>query len=195
MTSSASDRGDDRTESPAARRLFFALWPDEHTRAEIRENCRAAVRQAGGRAVPAHNYHITLAFLGNQPVTSFGGIVSAGWKVAAGWVDAPLDIELDRFGYWPKPRVFWLGPSGHREPLAQLAQLTDCLWSALESLGIPRERRPLMPHVTLCRKVQRAPRLELSRPVRWRATDFALVESVTASSGAEYTVVAQFSRA
>ena len=178
------------TEAAAVtRRLFFALWPDEPTRRAIRKVAHAAVRRAGGRPVPAGNYHITLAFLGSQPAALLEDIVGAGRGVSAQVAGFPLELQLDRFGYWPRARVFWLAPSQCPETLASLAL---SLWSGMEACGLARDNRVLRPHVTLCRKVQRAPDLAPPRPVRWRAMDFVLAESVTAPAGAEYTVVARF---
>jgi 2'-5' RNA ligase len=170
-------------------RLFFALWPDDDTRAAIDKAGRAAVRHAGGRPVPVQHYHVTLAFLGQLPAGSLDAIVTAGRIAADAAVNAPLDLRLDRFGYWPKPRVLWMGPS---ECPRSVASLATRLWDALSDLEITREVRPLQPHVTLCRKVQRAPELKPPRAVDWRAAGFVLVESVTAPRGAEYTVVARF---
>lgn len=174
---------------PAARRLFFALWPDAAARQAIQKASRAVVRKCGGRPVLAGNYHITLAFLGDQPTALCDDIMTAGRAVSARSSGLPVDLELDRFGYWPKPRVFWVGPS---ENFLALSLLADALWSELEGLGIARDQRALQPHVTLARKVQRVPEVDAPLPVRWAVRDFALIESVTASSGAEYNVVARF---
>jgi 2'-5' RNA ligase len=170
-----------------ARRLFFALWPDQAIRRTLEKTCRKAVRSCGGRPVPAHNYHITLAFLGNQPGALFDDIVSAGTSLSL----KPMALELDRFGYWPKPRVFWLGPSKHPDSLAKLAAQ---LWVKMELLGLQPERRPLNPHISLCRKVRVAPSADPPHPVRWPVENFVLVESVTAESGAQYQVVKRFSQ-
>jgi 2'-5' RNA ligase len=170
-----------------ARRLFFALWPDSATRDAIRKVTRTAVRRCGGRPVPADNYHITLAFLGSQPVALFDDIVAAGRAVSEEPLN--LELELDRFGYWPKPRVFWFGPADCPPALAAVARR---LWARLAELGVAGDARVLQPHVTLCRKVQRAPQLDPPAAVRWPIAGFALVESVTAPQGAEYTVVARF---
>jgi len=53
--------------SPATRRLFFALWPDEATREQLAHITRKAVRGSGGRPIPVENLHSTLVFLGSVP--------------------------------------------------------------------------------------------------------------------------------
>ncbi|MFW2405010.1 MAG: RNA 2',3'-cyclic phosphodiesterase [Gammaproteobacteria bacterium] len=167
------------------RRLFFAVWPDAATRTELRRISRRAVRASGGRPVPPDNFHITLAFLGNQPEARFEAIVRAGTRVVA----QPMELSVDRFGYWSKPRVFWIGPKTFPP---QLEILASDLWKQLEPLGIPRERRPLRPHVTLARKVAAQPEVREPSPLIWKVTEFALIESVTHQRGAVYTVAQNY---
>lgn len=167
------------------RRLFFAVWPDDARRNELRRVCRRAVRASGGRPVPPDNYHITLAFLGNQPESRLDDIIRAGTRVAA----EPIALTLDRFGFWPKPRVFWIGPT---EFPPQLATLASDLWDQLEPLEIQREHRPLRPHVTLARKVAAQPEVREPSPLKWFVSEFALIESVTDQRGAVYTVARKY---
>ena len=172
------------TDTPT-RRLFFALWPDPAVRRTLRRATRNAVRSCGGRPVPPDNYHITLAFLGNVAADLFPEIVAG-----AATVPVPaITLTLDRLGYWPRPRVLWLGPRRCPQILTVLA---DNLWTRMESIGLPRERRVYQPHLTLCRKVRAAPAVEAPAPVRWPIASFALVESVTTAGGARYAVVEQF---
>jgi 2'-5' RNA ligase len=172
-----------------ARRLFFALWPDEPTRQAIQKVSATAVRKCGGRPVPPANYHITLAFLGNQPAALFDAIVTVGRAIPARQPGFSVELQLDRFLYWSRPRVFLLGLS---ENPVTLSSLANDIWDELELLGIERGRRALLPHVTLSRKVERAPVVDAPPPVHWTAGVFVLVESVTAPGGAEYTVVGRF---
>jgi 2'-5' RNA ligase len=174
------------TGNPAIRRLFFALWPDESTRQALVRITRTAVRRAGGRPVPPHNYHITLAFLGNQPADLFAEIVTAGRRITA----PPMELVLDTFHCWPKPRVFWFGP---RRCPPDLAGLSADLWTQMEALGLSRDRRALQPHVTLARKVQTLPELAAPKPLRWPVGGYALIESISGDPGPEYSLVARFS--
>ena len=170
----------------ATRRLFFGLWPDDVTRRAIVRATRTAVRRAGGRPVPPVNYHITLAFLGNQPSELFDAIIAAGQRVAA----PSMTLLLDTLHCWPKPRVFWFGP---RKFPRDLPRLSADLWTQMEYLGLTRDRRALQPHVTLARKVQELPEMAAPKPVSWPVHEFALVESISGHPGPEYTVVARFS--
>jgi len=165
-------------------RLFFALWPDPATRRAIHRATVDAMRQAGGRAVPIENYHLTLAFLGSQPDALLPAIRKAGSRVSppAG------ELSLERLGYFAHPRVLWLGPE--RTP-AGLRSFVRVLWDTLEPLGIARERRAFAAHLTLARKVRGPPEARI-RPVAWCYTGFALIESVTDPRGARYQVIAEW---
>ena len=167
------------------KRLFFALWPDHKTRHAIQEATRTLVQHCDGRPVPPENFHVTLAFLGQQPADLLDDITA----VARGIRIGDLELGLDKLGYWPKPRVVWLGPSGKSPALDSLAA---SLWAGLEGLGVVPDKRALYPHITLCRKARRRPPLSLSRPLTWRADAFVLVQSVTAQRGAQYTVLERF---
>lgn len=173
-------------DAAATRRLFFALWPDAATRASLVRATRKAVRRSGGRPVPPHNYHVTLAFLGNQPAALFADIARAGSEVAA----QPAELTLDRFGYFARPRVFWIG-TGAATP--ELAQLSAQLWDRVEPLGLVRDTRPFKAHLTLARKVAVLPEVPPPTPLTWRMTGFALIESVTDQGGARYRVAQEYS--
>jgi 2'-5' RNA ligase len=113
------------------KRLFFALWPDHKTRRAIQEATRTLVQHCDGRPVPPENFHVTLAFLGQQPADLLDDITA----VARGIRIGDLELGLDKLGYWPKPRVVWLGPSGKSPALDSLAA---SLWAGLEGLGVVR---------------------------------------------------------
>ena len=154
-------------------------------RQQIERAGAAAVRAAGGRAIPSANYHITLAFLGNVSVEHLDNIVSAARRV----VFNPFTISLDRTGYWPRPQVVWLKPD---QCPAQLSQLEHALWGELSPLGFRADSRTYKPHVSLARKVPGGLGSVLDEPVQWPVKGFALVRSETLSGGAVYTLLDQF---
>ena len=163
-------------------RLFFALWPDEETRARLVQHTRKITSSSGGRRVPAENLHITLAFLGSIAAHRLECVLDA----AGGIATEEFSVTLDRVGHWPRPQILWFGPE-HAPPA--MAALAEALWSALERCHVERERRPFSAHLTLARKVRRVPvAADAVRPVPWVVRDFALVESVTHAQGARYLV-------
>lgn len=154
---------------PATRRVFFALWPDAEVRAAIASR-REASGERPGRPVPDHNLHATLVFLGDQPV----GLVDRLIREEPPAGVRPFSLTLDRFGWFARARVAWLGgpavPAGERL-VAELA-------ARARAQGIEVDRRPWVPHVTLFRNVRRRPSLAPPEPLVWPVACFALVESV-----------------
>jgi len=170
------------------RRLFFALWPDEGVRAAL---AQTATRLLGKRIkrVPAANLHITLAFAGmvTAPVRDC-------LEVAAGSIHGPaFELGIDHVGHWPRPRIFWIGPT--RIPPA-LWTLAGQLRTALEDCGLQPETRPYQPHITLARKISAANVIQQGatpiEPVPWSIKHFCLLESITGPRAATYHVLASW---
>ncbi|QOC21533.1 RNA 2',3'-cyclic phosphodiesterase [Wenzhouxiangella sp. AB-CW3] len=149
-------------------RLFFALWPDEEVRAGIVAR-RECLGQVSRRRVPDHNLHLTLLFLGNQPADRVAAIKEAAGDVTA----AGCKLRLDRIGWFPRPRVAWLGGDAP----TPLSTLVDDLKSAMSTLDLVFDDRPFRPHVTLFRQVRRRPPCPDFEPLDWPVSEFALVES------------------
>ncbi|NBB92239.1 MAG: RNA 2',3'-cyclic phosphodiesterase [Gammaproteobacteria bacterium] len=151
------------------RRLFFALWPGAGVRRGIVER-RDMLGSLSRRRVPDANLHLTLAFLGDRPA---GQVVDI--EEAAGSLNCrAFRLTLDRFGWFARAGVVWLGGEA---PDAARA-LADSLRAAMQGLGIGIDDRPLVPHVTLFRKVRRRPDFPTPDPLHWPAEDFSLVESI-----------------
>jgi RNA 2',3'-cyclic 3'-phosphodiesterase len=168
----------------ACRRLFFACWPDQATRAAMVHAGRKAVRGSGGRPVPAGNLHATLAFLGSVPEGRLPAILAVGQSIRA----APLEFIFERIDFWPRPQVL----VARSENPAGVEDLVAALWARLAALGLERDLRPFRSHVTLARKV-RKPAADLTlQPVTWPVRELTLVESVTDPAGAHYRVLAQW---
>lgn len=163
------------------RRLFFALWPNADTRNEVARLADAIELHRAARRIPPEKLHVTLAFMGDTPPDR-----QACYEQAADALKGePFTLILDHFGHFPKPRVFWMGPTEYPEVLGILVKK---LVTALEACGFERESRPYRPHVTLARKVNRRPSTETAR-VEWYCDTFCLVES----AGGRYTVLREWS--
>jgi 2'-5' RNA ligase len=163
------------------RRLFFALWPDEDTRAALGALARERV-QRQARRVADHNLHITLAFPGNVTAR-----VQACLEEGAGGITgAPFELAIDRLGHWPGPRIIWAAP-GQTPP--QLWSLAAALREVLAGCGLEPETRPYQAHITLARKASQAFPLTRIAPVPWSIRHFCLVESVSEPAGVRYAVL------
>ncbi len=166
------------TEAP--RRLFLALWPEE---AERRQLADLAASVAGRRRVRDDNLHLTLVFLG-----ATDAVQRAAYEAALADLPAlELELILDRYGYWPQPRILWLG-SSHTPP--ELYERVAELHRRLRGCGFTPERRAFQAHITLARKFPGpAPVQPPAAPVCWPIRDIALVESLREDGGVRYEVV------
>ena len=174
--------------SESKQRLFFALWPDDGVRTRLN---KVGIELLGKRIkrVPAANLHLTLAFAGMVTAP-----VRQCLETAAADIHCPaFDLSIDFVGHWPKPRIFWIGPS-HTPPALWL--LAGGLRTVLEDCGSQAETRPYQPHITLARKIsttnfsQHGSAQALS--VDWSIRRFCLVESVSDPRSVSYQVLASW---
>lgn len=162
-------------------RLFFAFWPTDSVRQALSDINRKLSPRCG-RAVPDHNLHFTLVFIGSLEKTRVDELLSG----AASLKTERVTLQLDTLEWWRGPRVISLLPGVVPVELQRLhAELSNV---ALAN-GIPVDRRRYLPHVTLRRKVNRSPHLPLFTPVDWHIKEFCLVRSVTDRQGAQYEVI------
>ena len=160
----------------ATRKLFYALWPNDAERAAL------AALQAGvrGRPTPCARLHITLAFLGQQPVDTVPMLLA----ILDELILPPLRLEIDCYGYFARPRIAWAGMTQVPSPLLELQ--AD-LVRRLEAAGISAATHgSFKPHVTLARESREAPDATPFAPVTWQVDRAVLVESLP---GGEYVVI------
>jgi 2'-5' RNA ligase len=88
-------------------RLFFALWPEDAQREMLALAVHDFVRASGGRPVPTHNLHITLAFLGSVPEGRIPELSSIARAVASGCPAGvlPIAITFDEVEHWRKAQI------------------------------------------------------------------------------------------
>ena len=167
------------------RRLFFALWPEDDLRTRIVRATRAEVRGTGGKPTPPENLHMTLHFIGTVPEELVDSLIE---RVAALPLD-PFELTLGQYGYWQRARTLWLGV---RETPPALAALARDIGGISRELGLPRERRAFIPHMTLARKVNRLTPREPPPPMDWPVHEFVLVQSVLGGRHSRYTILEHF---
>jgi RNA 2',3'-cyclic 3'-phosphodiesterase len=187
-----------------SRRLFFALWPDGAMREALAHATRRAVRASGGRPVRLENLHVTLAFLGSVPEGRLAELAEIARKAAGPFVGSPALIELafDHLEYWRAAQLLCALPAAPQAPITTLVQR---LQGFLIGEGFALDLKPFRPHVTVVRKVLRPAPVARMRPVVWRFTELALIESRTlpalspvsatgnaSGNGALYSVVESF---
>jgi len=172
-------------------RLFFALWPDEAERQQLKQcqqlKCFSDSLQdhPGSRAVFPGNFHITLAFLGNVNSSQR----ACAEQIANSIQCSSFKLTIDTADYWHKPRILWVGPSEMPEALVTLA--TELRDGAI-ACGVQMDMRPYNAHVTLMRKIARLPEGLAIRPFPWVARHFVLIESTTRPEGVRYEVIKEW---
>ena len=128
-------------------RLFVALDLAE----EIRERIHQFIVQMrplapAVRWVSAESLHVTLKFIGELPDAKVNEAESALAQVFG----ASFPVSFRGSGFFPtakSARVFWVGIEARPE----LGRLAADIETALEPLGIAREKRGFNPHLTLAR--------------------------------------------
>ncbi len=98
------------------------------------------------RWIRPESLHLTLKFIGEQPVQGVDAIADRLQHIEA----PSFELKVAGHGFFPTAeaaRVFWTGVV-ENEGLTELAMKCE---AALAELGIPREGRPYSPHLTLAR--------------------------------------------
>lgn len=153
-------------------RLFFAAWPPAGTAEALARWARAAQRESGGRAVPAQNIHLTLAFLGDADPAAVR-VLGASVRMA------PTRFAVEEARFWAHNRILWAGPRETPPALAALAR----------ALG---EAREFAAHVTLVRRARHGRRLPPFPALEWPVGEFSLVRSMLGPAGPSYEVLERY---
>lgn len=173
---------------PRARRVFFALWPDDEAIGHLSALACNLAAGGGSRLIRPESLHLTLAFVG--PVAP--SRVALLEELAAGVRAGVFELSLDRLGFWPQRGILW---AGCRQPPAPLSRLRERLVASLRAAGFAIDHGSAVrhvPHITLARRARCAALLRLATPIRWRAGEFALVESRLDPAAASYGTLARF---
>ena len=181
------NEGAAKGEGGAPARLFFAVVPDAAARRALAALAREAQSATGGRAPREENLHLTLAFLGNVAPRRIGELEAIGAQAAA--VAAPFLLKLESVGAFREAGVAWAGTAAVPE---SLQRVFDSLRSLLRAAGLPAERRPFHPHVTLARRCVRGPSAVTMAPVAWRVESIVLMASETLPGGPRYRELASW---
>jgi len=145
---------------------------------------------------PPENLHITTKFIGQWPDERLPEVIGA---LAAMQPRPPFPVHIRKVGFFPNPhspRVFWCGVEA--PALGDLANATD---QAAAALGIPAEKRPFSPHLTLARIKERLSLQPLRETIAsmpslefgsFEASRFFLYRSQPLRTGSVYTRLAEF---
>lgn len=162
-------------------RLYFALWPTASVRERLAQAAQALDIRDGRRIRP-ENLHLTLCFLGEVSPAAAAALAALDWRGCG----KAVTCEIGTTGWWRRGGVAWLGLLN--TPPALSALRARIVRVAL-ALGQRVDQRSFSPHVTVARRVTRAPRATGAIDCRWPVADFALVKSHQDAWTARYTVV------
>lgn len=173
-----------------ARRLFFALWPDEAERRALRDATAEAASASGGRAVPAGSLHVTLAFLGSVPTRRIPELHALARKVTQGFTDKarPPPLAFEALEHWVRPKILCALAADEARAQALAAALKEASTAA----GFSPDLKPFRAHVTVARKIVHARAPQVLSAVRWRCDAVALVDSRTEATGPVYSVIESY---
>jgi len=160
-------------------RLFFALWPEPEQQKAWATLAAELLPVGAGRLVPASNLHLTLLYVGGVAPEQRKALELMAAEISF----SPFVLQLNRFGYWRKPKVWWWGATQTPESLCRLVQL---LRIGAERCGIEVDQRSYKAHMTLARKVAHAPDQVAIQSCDWAVDRFALVSSVSSPAGVHY---------
>ena len=171
------------TEKIRHKRLFLALWPDEITRNKLVKIQKhfAGKRQAKARPIVPENIHITLHFLGSVDEAIVEPLCVLLDEVKAN----AFNLDIDRWGYFPRPQVLWLG--AEQIPCA-LSDLVESTAACVKSVLPEYRYKKFIPHATVYRRARHPGDIEPFEPVAWHIDRYVLVESITRAEGVEYRI-------
>jgi RNA 2',3'-cyclic 3'-phosphodiesterase len=184
-------------------RLFVALEVPGDVRLALGELIGRLKPLCGGaKWVRPEAMHLTLKFIGHAIADGdVAGLDAARAALAAVRSSEAVEIRYRGVGFFPdarRPRVVWCGVAAS----ANLSRIAADIERALEPLGIPREERAFVPHLTLARLKSPEGVAALARAATEfgerdfggaRETQFHLFESKLRPGGAEYRKIESFS--
>jgi len=173
--------------SPAVEveRLFLALLPDDSMRAMLDTLINKLPLDDACRKIPIGSVHVTLAFIGNFPVSQRSILCD---RLSTVCTDS-FELVFDRLSFRQRQQMLWLEsvvPDALNELVVQLKLI-------VAEFGVAIDDRMFCSHMTLVKKLRRFSQKKMEfDPLVWAVKDFTLVRSKTLSTGAEYEPLETF---
>ncbi|MBL3539686.1 RNA 2',3'-cyclic phosphodiesterase [Aminivibrio sp.] len=157
------------------------------------ENMAAVIspNYPGLKWVGREQYHITLKFCGEHPVSVLEKFKKNAESAISGNRPGTIRLRLGLPGAFPgrdRARIFFVGIEDKGGNIERLAALIE---KAAAEAGMEKENRPFHPHVTLAR-TRRPERLEFpdftdEKHVEWDAETILWMKSELRPNGPEYS--------
>lgn len=163
-------------------RAFLGLSPNAETKLAI-QAWRNATFPDLHAPVPAANFHVTLAFLGNvsvEQLATINHLIDDMPSVAA------FNVSLNLLGYWSKPKAFWLGCQQTAPEHITLAKL---IHEIANQSSLQLQQQEYVAHLTLARKCKVKPPAPIAAAnFQWHVDQFHLFESKSTAHGVYYHI-------
>ena len=127
-------------------RLFIGIKPG-NAHSELFSTSRYLAKLSGGRATKRENLHLTLKFLGE--IEDPKPVIAAMKRAAEN--KQFFYLQLNDIIFLPKREMIWCDIEGDTKELKRLHRDVEI---ALIKNGVKIEKRAILPHITLVRKVQ-----------------------------------------
>jgi len=179
-------------------RLFIAIELPSQIQLELAKVQRRLAPLQAVRRTHFRLIHLTLQFLGDTP-TELMPQLSAALQQSVSAVP-PFSLSLAKVGAFPnlkRPRIIWAGVN----PNPALAKVYQAVIAATASIGIPPDKKPFNPHLTLGRVKKQArsndyrditatlSRANIGKIATFKVEHIALIRSELTRQGPIYTPV------
>ena len=125
---------------------------------------------------------MTLLFLGDVHENDIVNLVTSLDNVSF----LPFMLKIDRWGFFHKPGILWLGSTEKPDELTQLyKQIKKIVVKHLNGVS----NNDFKPHISLLRNAKSLPQVNDFEAIDWFVDSFALVESKLQPEGVEYAVL------
>lgn len=181
------------------KRTFIAIpVPSEYGLSEKLKIFSAGNWGANIRWVPSHQWHFTLAFLGETSYENEVKVKSILSSLVAGI--RAFDIRFDGIGLFPhkrNPKVIWVGIE--KSPLIE--SIANDIQQQLKIGGVEYDAKPFVPHLTIGRVKQfmnpedfrrRFESCVISSPIETPLNELVFYQSVLEKHGPVYQTLASW---
>lgn len=130
-------------------RLFLGVPIPDEVRKKLKQNTwQSLSKYKKDRMTPAHNWHFTLAFIGQIPTSKYELLINRFRETD--WGKA-FKLGIKGYGAFPEMdagRVLWLGTNRGSSEITTLAEKVR---EVMDELAIEYDGKLFVPHLTLCR--------------------------------------------
>ncbi len=166
------------------KRIFFALWPDDRQREQLRNTISPVAKSIEGNAVYRASWHVTLVFVGDFPEERVPSLLADSAEIAV----EPFRLRFDRAEFWPRQKIAVLGIQIVPPELQNLAASLNDL---VRAHGVDSQDTVFRPHVTIVRRARNFETQRLAQPLMTQWSSFELIESEPNPGGARYRPLKQ----